>query len=86
MVDALIIGGAALVVAGTVTLSVIRKKKGQTGCGCGCSGCPSAGACAAAKKQQEEQQLAQENVREALKQDEQERLPTNTQEEDDAQG
>ena len=34
----IIIGAAAFVVAVTVA-SIIRKKRGKTGCGCGCENC-----------------------------------------------
>lgn len=38
-----------VIVAAAVVLIVLKmardKKKGRTSCGCGCSGCPSAGIC-----------------------------------------
>ncbi|MBP3434549.1 MAG: FeoB-associated Cys-rich membrane protein [Clostridia bacterium] len=34
---------AALVVAGVIGLTLWRKKKGKTGCGCGCDGCSGCG-------------------------------------------
>lgn len=41
-----IVGGILLVIVGAIISNMIKKKKnGQTSCGCGCSGCPSAGMC-----------------------------------------
>lgn len=37
--EILIIVGAVLFVTAVTTISIIRKKKGKTSCGCGCAGC-----------------------------------------------
>ncbi len=44
-IDYVIIGVAALVIAGVIAYLSKKKKDGKGGCGCGCSGCPSAGKC-----------------------------------------
>ena len=49
---------AAVIAVGIVVLSValhfVRKKKGKTGCGCGCSGCAGYSACRPEKEQKDE--------------------------------
>lgn len=55
-IDIIIIVLAALVVGGVIGLTLWRKKKGKTGCGCGCDGCSGCGnksACATAKTAEE---------------------------------
>lgn len=46
----LIVALAVLAVGVGIYLIVKKKKGGTTGCDCGCSGCPHAGACGTAKK------------------------------------
>ncbi len=58
LVDYIILGGVALLVAGVVYHLIKRKKRGEGGCGCGCQGCPSAGSCQARKSQEKENEEA----------------------------
>jgi hypothetical protein len=46
LVGVVLVAIIALIIAGTVR----RKKRGQSACGCGCSGCPSASSCASSNK------------------------------------
>ncbi|MBA5850880.1 FeoB-associated Cys-rich membrane protein [Clostridium sp. cel8] len=41
ILSGIIFGSVALV----ITKQVKKAKSGETGCGCGCSGCPSSGIC-----------------------------------------
>ncbi len=45
IVDILIIVACVLIVAGTVTLSIVNKKKGKSSCGCDCASCKGCSAC-----------------------------------------
>ena len=49
-IDIILIVALAVIVIGIIAYLIVKKKKGETSCGCACSGCPSAGACAAVKK------------------------------------
>ena len=49
-IDIIIIVAAALTVVGVIGYSIWKKKKGITGCGCGCANCPSKGACGSQEK------------------------------------
>ena len=49
-IDYIIIGIVAAAVLGAIAYLIWRKKKGISGCGCGCSGCPHAGACHSQKE------------------------------------
>ena len=53
-IDYILLGGLALIVSGIVAWLIKKKKNGESGCGCGCSGCPSAHACHSAKRTEEE--------------------------------
>lgn len=35
----------AVLFAAIVIRGIIKRKRGETGCGCGCSGCPNSGVC-----------------------------------------
>lgn len=48
-IDIILIVALAVLIVGVIAYLIVKRKKGQTGCGCGCSGCPSAGTCAATK-------------------------------------
>ncbi|MBC8535903.1 FeoB-associated Cys-rich membrane protein [Feifania hominis] len=41
----IIVGLLVLAVVAAIVIGQIRKKRRGGGCGCGCSGCPSAGIC-----------------------------------------
>lgn len=45
MVDYIIVGIIMIALALIVFRAVNKAKKGETGCGSGCSGCPSSSAC-----------------------------------------
>ena len=49
-IDCVIVALAAAIVVGVIAYSVWKKKKGISGCGCGCKTCPSAERCNAKKK------------------------------------
>ncbi len=51
--EILIIVVAAAFVVGVAVWSVVRRKKGKTDCGCGCSGCAGCSLCNTAKKDDE---------------------------------
>ncbi len=55
-IDIVIIIAAAAVVTSAVVGAIVRKKKGETGCGCSCKNCPSACACNAVQKQTKEEE------------------------------
>lgn len=40
IIEIIILVAAAAIVAAVIVCGIIRKKKGKTGCDCGCSGCP----------------------------------------------
>lgn len=44
-IDWTIIGIVAAAVVGIIGYLIHKKKTGKGGCGCGCDGCPHAGAC-----------------------------------------
>lgn len=48
--EILIIVLAAAFVVGVITRSVLRKKKGKSGCGCDCGSCGGCSACASRKE------------------------------------
>lgn len=52
-VEVAIVVIAVAVVAAVVVCGIIRKKKGKTGCDCGCSGCPYGGRCSSAKSEKQ---------------------------------
>lgn len=52
-IDYILIIGIAALVVGVVIYLIVNKKKGKTSCGCGCSGCPNAGACGMSKNAKE---------------------------------
>ena len=43
-----------IIVIAVAVCGIIRKKKGKTGCDCGCSDCPYHGACASKKKEKKD--------------------------------
>ena len=45
-IDWVIIGALGAAIVWIVAYLIKQKKAGKGGCGCGCSGCPHAGACA----------------------------------------
>ena len=49
IIEIIILVAAAAIVAAVIVCGIIRKKKGKTGCDCGCSGCPYHGACSSKK-------------------------------------
>ena len=51
-IDILLILALVAIVGGVICSMLLKKKKGQTGCGCSCAGCPSKGACGAIKKEE----------------------------------
>lgn len=54
-IDVIILITSIAIVVGVTVLSLWRKKKGKTGCGCnGCKGCPSKGACPTANAAEKE--------------------------------
>jgi len=53
-IDIIIIAVLAAAIVGIVAFLVIRKKKGISGCGCGCTSCPHAGGCPSSKEKTEE--------------------------------
>ena len=55
-IDIILLAGLALLVTGIAVRLIIKKKKGESGCGCGCNGCPSAGVCGVKKEQKEEKE------------------------------
>ena len=56
----ILVAAGAIVAAGilwkkaVIGCGIIRKKKGKTGCDCGCSGCPYHGACSSKKAEKTE--------------------------------
>lgn len=59
LIDWIIVIAAVAVVVGYIGLAIYKKMTGKSsGCGCGCSGCPSAsscgGACSTAEKEPKE--------------------------------
>lgn len=50
-IEIIIVIAAAAIVIAVAVCGIIRKKKGKTGCDCGCSDCPYHGACASKKKE-----------------------------------
>ena len=61
-IDIIIIVLAVAAVVAVVAHSIWKKKNGKSGCGCGCSGCPSAGACPSAKKEKAGEQTEHEET------------------------
>lgn len=49
-IEIIIIIAAIAIVAGVIVSAIVRKKKGKTGCDCGCSSCPHCVACRSAKE------------------------------------
>ncbi len=49
--DWILLSISAVAVVGIVAWLVWKKKTGRGGCGCGCQGCPHAGACHSADKE-----------------------------------
>lgn len=54
IIEIIILVAAAAIVAAVIVCGIIRKKKGKTGCDCGCSGCPYHGACSSKKAEKTE--------------------------------
>lgn len=48
-IDIVLLTAIGALVAGIVVFLFVQKKRGKTGCGCGCQGCPHAEACGGAK-------------------------------------
>ena len=55
-IDYVIIGVLVLAVTLVIIHLIKRKKEGKSGCGCGCTSCPSAGSCMAAQKNTKEEE------------------------------
>ena len=49
-IDIILIVALTILVLGIAAYLIVKKKKGESSCGCICQGCPSASACAQAKK------------------------------------
>lgn len=44
-IDIILIVLLSILVLCIIAYLIVQKKQGKSGCGCGCNGCPSAGAC-----------------------------------------
>ena len=55
-IDYILLGGLALIVSGIVAWLIKKRKNGESGCGCGCIGCPSAHTCHSAKPMKTEEE------------------------------
>jgi hypothetical protein len=53
-IDIILIVILAIALIGIIAYLIWQKKEGKGGCGCGCNGCPSAGACHRATPQTQE--------------------------------
>ena len=54
LIDYILLGGVASAVAGGITYWIKQKKRGD--CGCGCNGCPHAGACSSNKSKPKQEE------------------------------
>ncbi len=52
-IDIILIILLAVAIIGIIAYLIRKKVKGESGCGCGCSGCPSAGNCQRATQAKE---------------------------------
>lgn len=57
-IDYILLGVLAVVIAVIVVRQIQKKNKGESGCGCNCKNCPSAGACGGKIPQEKEKKDA----------------------------
>ena len=63
-IDIILIIAIAVLIVGVIAYLIVKKKKGETGCGCACKGCPSAGACHLAKPSEQFPEKTEKNEEE----------------------